>query len=91
MGGDKDLSLTTNACDETHKLHVGSSLEQGPSLEEIIGHIHDKVKFVWGNVNNRNLEWLRQSIVAEKATPINFAEVSNSLLGADKRVVEVRE
>ena len=57
----------------------------------MIGHVHDKVKFVQGNANNKNLEWLRQSIVVKKATPINIAEVSNNLPSANKRVAKVRE
>ena len=61
------------------------------SPEEMIGHVHDKVKFVQGNVNNKNLEWFHRSIVAKKATPINFAEVSNNLLSAYKRAIEFRE
>ena len=65
-------------------IHRKSSSKQGLSL-------YDKVKIVWGRVNNDNMEWLGRSIVVESAIPLIFIEVSERLLNARKRISELRE
>ena len=46
---------------------------------------------VQGSVNEVNMEWLDRSMVAERATPVIFSEISKRLLKAGRKIAEVRE
>ena len=71
--------------------HKDIPMEPGPRFDGFIKQSYNKIKTVQGEINNENLEWLHRSIVAEKATPINLAMVSERLLNTGRKVAEVRD